>query len=171
MGLIQEFRDFAVKGNAIDLAVGVILGAAFGKIVTSIVEDVLMPPIGKLTGGLDFSNMYVSLSDKVDAANAESVQKVAKAAATQPGLVQQGSNFLEAAGRLPLADAKKLGPVIAYGNFITIAIQFIIVAFCVFLLIKMINKMKRAPAPASATPPPTPEDVLLLREIRDSLKR
>lgn|SRR5262249_27660916 len=108
----KEFREFAVKGNAIDLAVGVIIGAAFGKIVTSIVEDLLMPPIGRVAGNLDFSNLYLSLSDKI-----------------KPGL--------------PLAEAKKLGPVFAYGNFITITINFVIVAFCIFLVVKGINKMKQ----------------------------
>ena len=116
--MLKEFKEFAVKGNVVDLAVGVIIGAAFGKIVTSIVEDLLMPPIGKILGNLDFSNMYVPLSDKV-----------------QPGLA--------------LAEAKKLGPVFAYGNFITISINFIIVAFCIFLLVKGINKMKR-PSPTAA---------------------
>jgi large conductance mechanosensitive channel len=114
----KEFKEFAVKGNAIDLAVGVIIGAAFGKIVTSVVEDLLMPPVGRLLGNLDFSNLYLPLSDKVT-----------------PGL--------------PLADARKLGPVFAYGNFITITINFAIVAFCVFLLVKGINKMKK-PSPSTA---------------------
>jgi large conductance mechanosensitive channel len=113
----KEFKEFAVKGNAIDLAVGVIIGAAFGKIVSSVVEDLLMPPIGRIAGNLDFSNLYVALSDKIT-----------------PGL--------------SLADAKKLGPVFAYGNFISIAINFVIVAFCVFLLVKGINKMKK-PSPGA----------------------
>ena len=108
----KEFKEFAVKGNAIDLAVAVIIGAAFGKIVTSVVEDLLMPPIGRIAGNLDFSNLYIPLSDKVT-----------------PGL--------------PLADARKLGPVFAYGNFITITINFLIVAFCIFLVVKGINKMKQ----------------------------
>jgi large conductance mechanosensitive channel len=111
----KEFKEFAVKGNAIDLAVGVIIGAAFGKIVTSIVEDLLMPPIGRVVGNLDFSNLYIRLSDKI-----------------APGL--------------SLADAKKAGPVFAYGNFITTTINFLIVAFCIFLLIRGINRLKR-PAP------------------------
>ena len=115
----KEFKEFAVKGNAIDLAVGVIIGAAFGKIVTSVVEDLLMPPIGRFAGNLDFSNLYVPLSDKIT-----------------PGL--------------SLADAKKLGPVFAYGNFITITINFVIVAFCVFLLVKGINNMKK---PSLKSPP------------------
>ena len=108
----KEFKEFAVKGNAIDLAVGVIIGAAFGKIVTSIVEDLLMPPIGRAVGNLDFSNLYIRLSDKV-----------------VPGL--------------SLADAKKAGPVFAYGNFITTTINFLIVAFCIFLVVKGINQLKR----------------------------
>jgi large conductance mechanosensitive channel len=111
----KEFKEFAVKGNAIDLAVGVIIGAAFGKIVSSIVEDLLMPPIGRVVGNLDFSNLYLPLSDKI-----------------APGL--------------PLAEARKIGPVFAYGNFITVAINFLIVAFCIFLLVKGINRLKR-PAP------------------------
>jgi len=108
----KEVKEFAVKGNAIDLAVGVIIGAAFGKIVTSVVEDLLMPPIGRVAGNLDFSNLYIPLSDKITAS-------------------------------LPLADAKKLGPVFAYGNFITITINFIIVAFCIFLVVKGVNKLKQ----------------------------
>ncbi|HLW34020.1 MAG TPA: large conductance mechanosensitive channel protein MscL [Chthoniobacterales bacterium] len=114
----KEFKEFAVKGNAIDLAVGVIIGAAFGKIVSSIVEDLLMPPIGRVVGNLDFSNLYVPLSDKIT-----------------PGL--------------SLVEAKKLGPVFAYGNFITTGINFAIIAFCIFLLVKGINKMKK-PSPTAA---------------------
>ena len=114
----KEFKEFAVKGNAIDLAVGVIIGAAFGKIVTSIVEDLLMPPLGKLLGNLNFADYYIALSGKVT-----------------PGM--------------SLADAKKAGlPVFAYGNFITNLINFVIVAFCIFLVVKAINRMKR-PAPAA----------------------
>jgi large conductance mechanosensitive channel len=108
----KEFKEFAVKGNVVDLAVGVIIGAAFGKIVGSLVEDLLMPPLGRLLGNLDFSNIYIPLSDKV-----------------KPGLA--------------LVEAKKLGPVFAYGNFITVTINFVIVAFCIFLLVKGINKMKQ----------------------------
>ncbi|HYR21769.1 MAG TPA: large conductance mechanosensitive channel protein MscL [Chthoniobacterales bacterium] len=108
----KQFKEFAVKGNAVDIAVGVIIGAAFGKIVTSIVEDLLMPPVGRLVGNLDFSNLYLPLSDKIT-----------------PGL--------------PLAEARKLGPVFAYGNFITITINFVIVAFCIFLVVKGINKLKQ----------------------------
>ena len=109
----KEFKEFAIKGNAIDLAVGVIIGAAFGKIVASIVEDLIMPPIGKIVGNLDFSNMYLPLSEKV-------------------------------ATGLSLAEAKKAGPVLAYGNFLSITINFIIVAFCIFLVVKAINRMKRS---------------------------
>jgi large conductance mechanosensitive channel len=118
----KEFKEFAVKGNAIDLAVGVIIGVAFGKIVTSIVEDLLMPPIGRVVGNLDFSNLYIRLSDKV-----------------APGL--------------SLADAKKAGPVFAYGSFITTTINFLIVAFCIFLVVKGINHLKRP-----KTGPPTVKD-------------
>src|ERR1051326_6982511 len=118
----KEFKEFAVKGNAIDLAGGVIIGAAFGKIVTSIVEDLLMPPVGRLIGNLDFSNLYVPLSDKVTRG-------------------------------LSLAEAKKLGPVFAYGNFITITINFAIVAFCIFLLVKGINRLKHP-----KTGPPVTKD-------------
>jgi len=119
----KEFKEFAVKGNAIDLAVGVIIGAAFGKIVSSIVEDLLMPPVGRVVGNLDFSNLYISLSDKVT-----------------PGL--------------SLAEARKLGPVFAYGDFITVTINYLIVAFCIFLMVKAINKMKK-PSPNS---PPVVKD-------------
>ena len=114
----KEFKEFAVKGNVIDLAVGVIIGLAFGKIVTSVVEDLLMPPIGRVLGNLDFSNLYFPLSEKVP----------------------QG---------LALAEARKLGPVFAYGNFISVLINFLIVAFCIFLLVKAINKLKR-PSPPEA---------------------
>ncbi|MEZ5605816.1 MAG: large conductance mechanosensitive channel protein MscL [Burkholderiaceae bacterium] len=140
MGMMQEFREFAVKGNAMDLAVGVIIGGAFGKIVDSIVGDLIMPVVGKIFGGLDFSSYYIPLSG-------------------QP------------AG-LALAEAKKAGAVFAYGNFITILVNFIILAFIIFMMVKQMNRLKKAEAePAPAAPPETPEDVQLLREIRDSLKR
>ena len=113
--MFKEFKEFAVKGNVVDLAVGVIIGAAFGKIVASMVEDLLMPPIGRALGNLDFSNMYVALSDKIT-----------------PGM--------------SLVDARKAGPVFAYGNFLTVSINFIIVAACIFMLVRAINKMKK-PAP------------------------
>ena len=139
MGMMQEFREFAVKGNAVDLAVGVIIGGAFGKIVDSIVGDLIMPVVGKILGGLDFSAYYLPLAG-------------------------QASN-------LSLAEAKKLGAVFAYGNFITILVNFIILAFIVFMMVKQINRLKKAEPPPAPAPEVTPEDVLLLREIRDSLKR
>jgi large conductance mechanosensitive channel len=141
MGLTQEFKEFAVKGNAIDLAVGVIIGAAFGKIVSSLVDDVIMPPIGRLLGGLDFKENFFTLS---------------------------GGHYAT------LAEAKKAGAAtLNYGNFLQTVIDFLIVAFIVFLLVRTINALKRDHhAQAAAAPPPAPpEDVLLLREIRDSLKR
>ncbi len=145
MGMMQEFREFAVKGNVIDLAVGVIIGGAFGKIVDSVVSDLIMPVVGLVFGKLDFSNLFLVL-----------------------GTVPEGT-------ALTLDALKKAGvPVLAYGSFITVAVNFIILAFIIFLMIKQINRLKReAPAepavPAAA--PPTPEDIVLLREIRDSLKR
>jgi large conductance mechanosensitive channel len=138
MSMASEFKEFALKGNVVDLAVGVIIGAAFGKIVDSIVNDLIMPLIGKVTGGLDFSNYYIGLNG-------------------QP------------AG-LPLAEAKKAGAVFAYGNFITVLISFMILAFIIFMMIKQINRLKRED-PAAAAPPPAPEEVLLLREIRDSVRK
>jgi large conductance mechanosensitive channel len=137
MSFMSEFKEFAVKGNVMDLAVGVIIGGAFGKIVDSIVGDLIMPVVGKIFGGLDFNNYYIALSG-------------------------------QAAG-LPLVEAKKAGAVFAYGSFLTIALNFIILAFIIFLMVKQMNRLKRE-APA-APPPPTPEDVVLLREIRDALKR
>ena len=139
MSIMSEFKEFAVKGNVVDLAVGVIIGGAFGKIVDSVVNDLIMPLLGKATGGLDFSNYYFALNG-------------------QP------------AG-LPLAEARKAGAVFAYGNFITVLIYFIILAFIIFLMIKQINRLKKESPAAPAEPPPTPEDVLLLRQIRDSLKK
>ena len=142
MSFMSEFREFAVKGNVVDLAVGVIIGGAFGKIVDSIVNDLIMPIVGLIFGKLDFSNLFVAL-----------------------GNVPEGTpHTLEA--------IRKAGvPVFAYGNFITVAVNFIILAFIIFLMVKQINRLKReAPAEAPA-PEATPEDVVLLREIRDSLKR
>ena len=137
MSMASEFKDFIAGGNVIDLAVGVIIGGAFGKIVDSLVKDIIMPVVGKIIGNVDFSNMYVALSG-------------------QP------------AG-LPLADAQKLGSVLSYGNFITILINFLILAFVIFMMVKQVNKMKKATPPAA--PAPTPDDILLLREIRDALKK
>jgi large conductance mechanosensitive channel len=142
MSILSEFKEFAVKGNVIDLAVGVIIGAAFGKIVDSLVADIIMPVVGLVFGRLDFSNLYVVLG-------------------TAPAGVAN-----------TLADLKKAGvPVLAYGNFITIAVNFVILAFIIFMMVKQINRLKRNDEPAAAATPVTPEDVVLLREIRDSLKQ
>ena len=139
--MLQEFREFAVKGNVIDLAVGVIIGAAFGRIVDSLVADVIMPFVGAIFGSLDFSNLFVILGKN-------------------PG------------NMLALADLKKAGiPVLAYGNFITVAVNFLILAFIIFMLVKQINRLKREEPAVPAAPPATPENVVLLREIRDSLKK
>ncbi len=142
MGMMQEFKEFAVKGNVIDLAVGVIIGAAFGKIVDSVVGDLIMPIVGAVVGKIDFSNMFVVMG-------------------TVP------------AGTATTLDAlKKAGvPVLAYGNFITVAVNFAILAFIIFLMVKQINRMKKATPEAVPEPAATPEDVVLLREIRDSLKK
>lgn len=137
MSMASEFKEFIMKGNVMDLAVGVIIGGAFGKIVDSLVNDIIMPIVGKIIGNVDFSNMYIALNNQT-------------------------------AG-LPLAEAKKLGGVLAYGNFISILINFLILAFVIFQMIKLVNRMKKA-EPAAA-PAPTPDDVLLLREIRDALKK
>ena len=142
MSMLKEFREFAIKGNVIDLAVGVIIGGAFGKIVGSVVDDLIMPLVGKLVGNLDFSNLFVLLGDP------------------------------PAGTALTLAELRKAGvPVFAYGNFITVALNFLILAFAIFLMVKQINRLKRAEPPPPAAPAPTPEEVLLLREIRDSLKQ
>jgi len=141
MSVMKEFREFAVKGNVVDLAVGVIIGAAFGKIVDSLVADIIMPIVGLIFGKLDFSNLYLVLG-------------------SAPAGVANN-----------LADLKKAGvPVLAYGNFITIAVNFLILAFIIFMMVKQVNRLrkKEEAAPAVAAPP---EDIALLREIRDSLKR
>jgi len=142
MGMLQEFKEFAVKGNVVDLAVGVIIGGAFGKIVDSVVGDLIMPLVGAVIGKLDFSNLYVAL-----------------------GTVPAGTENT-------LAALKKAGvPVFAYGSFITVAVNFAILAFIIFLMIKQINRLKKEEPAAPAAAPVTPEDVVLLREIRDSLKK
>jgi large conductance mechanosensitive channel len=139
MSILSEFKEFAVKGNVIDLAVGVIIGAAFGKIVESLVADIIMPLFGVVFGKLDFSNLYVVLG-------------------TAPSGVAN-----------TLADLKKAGvPVLAYGNFITVALNFVILAFIIFMMVKQINRLRKT---NEAAPAATPEDITLLREIRDSLKR
>lgn len=140
MSFVTEFKEFAVKGNAMDLAVGVIIGAAFGKIVDSIVKDLIMPVVGAVFGGFDFSNLYFALS-------------------TVPAGVAN-----------TLAAVREAGvPVLAYGNFLTILINFLILALIVFMLVKQLNRLKKEAPPAA--PAATPEDVVLLREIRDSLKK
>ena len=142
MGMLQEFKDFAVKGNVIDLAVGVIIGGAFGKIVDSVVADLIMPVVGLVFGKLDFSNLFIVL-----------------------GNVPPGTGTT-------LDALKKAGvPVFAYGNFLTVAFNFVILAFIIFMMIKQINRLKREAPPAPAAPVAPPEDIVLLREIRDSLKK
>ncbi|ABM36031.1 large conductance mechanosensitive channel protein MscL [Polaromonas naphthalenivorans] len=140
MGMMQEFKEFAIKGNVIDLAVGVIIGAAFSKIVDSVVGDLIMPVVGAVIGKLDFSNMFVVLRS------------------VPPGI----PTTLDA--------LKKAGvPVFAYGNFITVAVNFAILAFIIFLMVKQINRLKRREVVKPTTAPA--EDIMLLREIRDSLKK
>lgn len=137
-GFMQEFKEFAMKGNVMDLAVGVIIGGAFGKIVDSLVGDLVMPIVGKIFGGLDFNNYFIPLAGQT--------------AAT-------------------LAEAKKAGAVFAYGSFLTILLNFVILAFIIFMMVKQMNRLKREEPAAPDAPPPTPEDIVLLREIRDSLKK
>ena len=136
MSMASEFKDFISKGNVMDLAVGVIIGGGFGKIVDSLVNDIIMPIIGKIFGGLDFSNMYIPLNGQ-----------------------EMG---------LALVEAKKAGVVLAYGNFISIVLNFIILAFVIFQMVKIVNKTKKEVPPAPAA---TPEDVVLLRNMRDALKK
>jgi len=139
MGLIQEFREFAVKGNAIDLAVGVIIGGAFGKIISSLVDDVIMPPIGLLLGGADFNELFINLGS----------------------------------GEYPtLAAAKAAGaPTLNYGNFLQAIVDFLIVVWVIFLMVRAINRMRRREEEAPAAPPAPVEEVVLLREIRDALRK
>lgn len=140
MSLMQDFKAFAMKGNVVDLAVAVIIGGAFGKIVESLVNDIIMPIVGALVGKLDFSNLFLVM-----------------------GKVPEGTE-------MTLAAVKKAGvPVLAYGSFITVAVNFLILAFIIFMMVRTISKLKHAEPPAP--PAPTPEDVVLLREIRDALKK
>ena len=139
MGMRQEFKEFAIKGNVMDLAVGVIIGAAFGKIVDSAVKDLIMPLVGTVIGKIDFSSLYIKLS-------------------AAPADVSDNLDALQKAGI----------PVFAYGSFITIVVNFLILAFVVFMLVKQLNRMKKE---SPAEPPATPEEIILLREIRDSLKK
>ena len=142
MSLLKDFKDFAVKGNVIDLAVAVIIGGAFGKIVSALVADLIMPVVGLVVGKIDFSNLFVVLGDM------------------PPGTPRT----LEALKKANI-------PVLAYGDFLTITLNFLILAFVIFLMVRVIAKLKRAQPEEAPPPPPTPEEVLLLREIRDSLKR
>ena len=145
MGVMSEFREFAVKGNVVDLAVGVIIGGAFGKIVDSMGNHLIMPLVGRVVGGLDFSNYFIML-------------------ASPPA---------EFKGPMTFDALTKAGvPVFAYGSFLTVLLNFIILAFIIFMMVKQINRLRsETPAAPPAPPAPTPEDVLLLREIRDALKK
>lgn len=136
MSFASEFKEFALKGNVMDLAVGVIIGAAFAKIVDSLVADIIMPIVSKVFGGLDFSNYFVPLAGQT---------------------------------ATTLVEAKKAGAVLAYGNFITVALNFAILAFVIFLMVKQINRLKKRNPEAAAVPVVTPEDTMLLREIRNAL--
>ncbi|UQV47906.1 large conductance mechanosensitive channel protein MscL [Janthinobacterium lividum] len=137
--MMKEFKEFAMKGNVVDLAVGVIIGGAFGKIVDSLVQDVIMPPVGRIFGGLDFANYYLPLNGQ--------------------------------ATTMTLVEAKKAGAVLAYGNFLTILLNFVILAFIIFQMVRLMNKARRSEPVAPAPAPATPEDIVLLREIRDSLQK
>lgn len=142
MSFVSEFKEFAIKGSVVDLAVGVIIGGAFGKIVDSMVGDLIMPVVGRIFGGLDFSNYFLALKE------------------------------IPAGTIMTLAEVKKAGvPVFAYGSFITVALNFAVLALIIFIMIKQVNRLKREKPAEPAAPPAPPEDVLLLREIRDSLKK
>jgi len=143
--MLKEFKEFALRGNVMDLAIGVIIGAAFGTIVNSVVNDIIMPVVG-IAFKADFKNIYFPLSDKVREA-------------------------IAANASLSLEDARKAGPVLAYGNFITIVINFMILAFIIFLIVKGMNTLKKKEVAAPATAPEIPQDVKLLMEIRDLLKK
>lgn len=151
MGFLKEFRDFALRGNVLDLAVAVIIGGAFGNIVNSMIKDLIMPVVG-MAGSVDFSNQYVPLSQK----GREAVRAALAAGQPVPGLDK----------------ARELGPVLAWGNFVTITINFLILALCIFLVIKAFNiaRSRFEKEKAAAPPPPPPQDVVLLTEIRDLLR-
>ncbi len=144
MSFTSEFREFAMKGNVVDLAVGVIIGGGFGKIVDSLVGDIVMPILGRLVGNLDFGNLFAVLKDPNTPPAAQTVDAIRKAG----------------------------GVVLAYGSFITVAVNFVLLALVIFLMVRQMNRMKKAEPPAPAPAPvATPEDIVLLREIRDSLRR
>ncbi len=136
MSMMSEFKEFALKGNVMDLAVGVIIGGAFGKIVGSLVDDIIMPIVSKIFGGLDFSNYFIPLAGQTETV---------------------------------LAEAKKAGAVLAYGNFLTIVLNCAILAFIIFMMVKQMNRLRKEAPPAPPAAPP--EDIVLLREIRDSLRK
>lgn len=140
MGIMKEFKEFAMRGNVMDLAIGVIIGAAFSRIVDSIVNDLIMPLVGKVVGDIDFSNLYLPLSDDVPTG-------------------------------LALEEARKLGAVFAWGNFITVLLNFIILAFIIFMLIRAMNRLMRKKAAAPAVPPAPTKEEVLLTEMRDALRQ
>lgn len=144
MSFVSEFKEFAIKGNVVDLAVGVIIGAAFSKIVDSVVKDLIMPIIGRLVGGLDFSNYFLMLKE--------------------PPAGYAGPMTYDALTKAGV-------PLFAYGNFITVALNFLILAFIIFLMVKQINRLKKEKEAPAAAPAAPPEDIVLLREIRDSLRK
>ena len=153
LGFVKEFKEFALKGNVMDMAVGVIIGGAFGTIIASMVKDIIMPIVG-IAGKADFSNMYVGLN-------------------TAARTAIKANTAIDADGKLvvpSLEKARELGPVLAYGNFITVAINFMILALCIFIMIKAINILKRQPPPPPAVPPPPTREEVLLTEIRDVLR-
>jgi large conductance mechanosensitive channel len=146
MSMIKEFKEFAMKGNVVDLAVGVIIGVAFGKVVTSVVKDVIMPPIGKVMGGVNFTDLFINLDPSKLAKDGSVIKSLAQA--TEAGAA-----------------------VIAYGSFINTVIDFTIVALCIFIFVKVMNSLKKKPAPATPAAPPEPtKEEKLLGEIRDILK-
>ena len=151
--MLEEFKAFAMRGNVVDLAVGGIIGAAFGKIVSAVVSDMIMPPIARLVGNIDFTNLYFPLSEKVRQA-----QEAYAAASTAPG------------AHLPLDLAQKAGPVLAWGDFVTVTLNFVIIAFCIFLMVKGINALKRHEEAKPTLPPEPTAQEKLLTEIRDLLK-
>src|ERR1041384_3452284 len=146
MSIAKEFREFAMKGSVVDLAVGVIIGVAFGKVITSVVNDIIMPPIGKIMGGVNFTDLFINLDPSKLAKDGTAIKS--------------------------LAQAKEAGAaVIAYGSFINTVIDFTIVAFCIFMMIKVMNSLKKKPAPVAPAAPPEPtKEERLLGEIRDILK-